>query len=147
MRIHIGSIERDVKVEFVNDVEHVNAAGLETILTAWCDRPSRTWMVVRESAAPDADPHYVIARDDTGRIELTEFEPTDDGLWSLVTLDHIIPSVLRYGEGIGLPSPQVQDALIQSLRNRVGVSGSGLPEAYVDLELLVLAVVGDAGLS
>lgn len=133
MNITIEGRSLTVHGEVIATDEYTNRAGVEAILQAWTDRPSRTWM-------PSPGGVYVVAQqDDSGRTDVATILATDDDLYSLAALATIVGD-LAWAEGIGEPSLEDQATILADLRSRV--ESGGLPQTLESLEELVLLVIG-----
>lgn len=133
----------EVNVTIVSDDEYTDRAGATRILNAWVKAVpagTRGWMLL--------DSLYVITERDGDEATSVTLPETDDDLYSLTGLAHVLDNgsargTLAWGDGIGEPNAATQAAVIAGIDRRVEVGG--MPQNLHNLRQLVIAAMGEAG--
>ncbi|WQY99838.1 hypothetical protein [Microbacterium phage MO526] len=133
----------DIDITILSDDEYTNRAGVTRILNAWVKAVpagTRGWMLL--------DSLYVINERDGDEAASVTLAETDDDLYSLTGLAHVLDNgtargVLAWGDGLGEPNAATQAAVIAGIDRRVAVGG--MPKDVPSLRALVIAALGEAG--
>lgn len=131
----------EVAIQMTGEMATVTNKGMQDLLQAWCDGPSRSWAPLGDDLGMRT---YAVAwQDDRGQTVLNHVGPVGSNAYSLTQLSSALGQALNWGQGLRQPTPGNQVELEAALIRYLETDGAHFtPSDFDVLRPVIMAVAG-----